>query len=615
MILSVDRGTRPHVALVLLVLLQLTVFGVDAADQGVALTPLMILPVVAIALLHGPRVTLAFGLFTLLLSFLLGAFNDTFLTAQHDVRMAGVAGAAIAATLVSAGRRRLEEDIARLELLAALAEGPAGPRGVAETAAAMTDAIVPAFGDHARVTLRLPDGPPVVVERAYGLGRIDRRSAMVLPLRVPGREFGTLELSRGGVRATFGLGDERFGMALAARMALSLENARLVDELLRAEAQQREVALALQHSLRPPALPKIPGLRLASYYRAVGEGAEVGGDFYDAHDVGDGWMLVIGDVTGKGAGAAALTAFARGALEAAGAQTRSCVHAVARLDELLRRRDELSLCSVACVHLRPAPDGLDAEVVLAGHPPVLLLRGGEVQAVGRPGPLPGAFPGAHWAAERVTLHPGDAIVLRTDGVTDTVGADGRLGEDRLRAAVAGAPHGDADSVVRRIRGLVDAHTVGPQRDDTAVLVAALDEAVVPVPVVPAVEPPLVLDLDADPASVAAARRAVERRFGTDLRADALADVRLLVSELVTNAVRHGAGGTARLVLDGDDRHVRAEIVDPGRGFTPPVRTDTPATADGLTEGGYGLGLVERLASRWGIDDEGGTRVWFELDVR
>ncbi len=344
-------------------------------------------------------------------------------------------------------------------------------------------------------------------------------------------------------------------------MALVIENARLVGELTEAEAAQREFARSLQTSLRPPALPQVPGAALASFYRSVGDGADVGGDFYDAYPLGDGWLLVIGDVTGKGAAAASVTALARGAIEATATETGSTLAAIRRLDGLLQRRDDDALSSVALVHVRSTGGGMRAEVLLAGHPPVLLVRGGTVEPVGISGPLPGAFPASRWHPVAVDLRAGDVLVLRTDGATDAVGADGRLGEQRLRASLEGLVDLSAQGAVDRVRDAVLTHTVGAQRDDVAVLAIAVGGTAQTVHV----------ELDGSPASVAAARRVVETHLGDDLRPATLARLRLLVSELAANAVRHGAEGSARLTLGWDDTVVRAAIVDQGSGFTSPSR--------------------------------------------
>jgi anti-sigma regulatory factor (Ser/Thr protein kinase) len=103
--------------------------------------------------------------------------------------------------------------------------------------------------------------------------------------------------------------------------------------------------------------------------------------------------------------------------------------------------------------------------------------------------------------------------------------------------------------------------------------------------------------------------AVEQ-FGASLDPEVVPDVRLLVSELISNSVKYGGEGQVQLILQSEDRrHVRVEVVDQGVGFVPAVR-DRPKTEPG----GWGLHLVEALTQRWGVFD-GSTHVWFELDRR
>ncbi len=111
----------------------------------------------------------------------------------------------------------------------------------------------------------------------------------------------------------------------------------------------------------------------------------------------------------------------------------------------------------------------------------------------------------------------------------------------------------------------------------------------------------------DPQAPGSARRAVER-FAASIDPDLVPDVKLLVSELITNSVKYGADGGVRLQMRSDhDRHIRVEVVDQGAGFVPVAR-DRPVTE----AGGWGLHLVETLANRWGVH-EGSTHVWFEID--
>jgi anti-sigma regulatory factor (Ser/Thr protein kinase) len=120
---------------------------------------------------------------------------------------------------------------------------------------------------------------------------------------------------------------------------------------------------------------------------------------------------------------------------------------------------------------------------------------------------------------------------------------------------------------------------------------------------------LTFDIDRDFTAPANARRAVEH-FGAILDPEVVPDVRLLVSELISNSVKYGGEGRVELILQSEDRrHVRVEVVDQGVGFVPTVR-DRPKTEPG----GWGLHLVEALTRRWGVFD-GSTHVWFEIDRR
>jgi anti-sigma regulatory factor (Ser/Thr protein kinase) len=115
-----------------------------------------------------------------------------------------------------------------------------------------------------------------------------------------------------------------------------------------------------------------------------------------------------------------------------------------------------------------------------------------------------------------------------------------------------------------------------------------------------------VDIQRDAAAPASARRAVER-FGDHLDAAMVPDLKLLVSELMTNAVKYGGHGPVRLLLRSEGpSHVHAEVVDQGTGFVPVART-----RDRETPGGWGLHMVETLSERWGVR-EGSTHVWFEI---
>jgi anti-sigma regulatory factor (Ser/Thr protein kinase) len=121
--------------------------------------------------------------------------------------------------------------------------------------------------------------------------------------------------------------------------------------------------------------------------------------------------------------------------------------------------------------------------------------------------------------------------------------------------------------------------------------------------------PITFDIDRDLTAPAHARRAVEA-FGERLDPSVVPDVKLLVSELITNSVKYGGEGQVALILHSEDpRHVHVEVVDQGVGFVPAAR-DRPKTEPG----GWGLHIVESLTQRWGVR-EGSTHVWFEIDRR
>lgn len=117
-----------------------------------------------------------------------------------------------------------------------------------------------------------------------------------------------------------------------------------------------------------------------------------------------------------------------------------------------------------------------------------------------------------------------------------------------------------------------------------------------------------IDIPRDARAPGRARRAVEA-FADDLGMAAAADVKLMVSELISNNVKYGGSGEISLALRSSERgHLRAEVADEGRGFVPQER-DRPAT----DVGGWGLYLVQTLSDRWGVREDG-AGVWFEIDA-
>jgi PAS domain S-box-containing protein len=285
---------------------------------------------------------------------------------------------------------------------------------------------------------------------------------ITVPLAIAGhRPIGALSLAMAQSGRAFDKADLALARELGHRAAIAVENARLY-------AERSLIATTLQRSLLPPELPEIPGFRLAGFYQAAGEQNDVGGDFYDAFEVPGGWMVVVGDVAGRGAEAAALTSLSRYTLRTAGKLLGEPIAALEQLNAALRERPGLSLVSVCCAVLRSAEAEATAEVVLAGHPPAFHVRCATADPVGVFAPFLGAYERADWAPARVGLEAGDLLVLYTDGVIDTVGEGERFGEERLRETLREAAA--ATDAVARIQRAMSRFARGPQVDDTAVIV-------------------------------------------------------------------------------------------------------------------------------------------------
>ena len=146
-------------------------------------------------------------------------------------------------------------------------------------------------------------------------------------------------------------------------------------------------------------------------YEPAGEVNEVGGDFYEVFKVDRGWAVVLGDVSGKGAAAAALTAEARHTIRTAGALSSDPVEGLRLLDRNLRGRDDVALCSIVMLVLPDEATGpAEVLVYLAGHPHPMVIRDGRSSEVGEPGPLLGVVESPDWTPARVSLEPGDHLV-------------------------------------------------------------------------------------------------------------------------------------------------------------------------------------------------------------
>ena len=298
------------------------------------------------------------------------------------------------------------------------------------------------------------------------------RSTLAVPMIARGRGLGRISMVAGDSGRRFGESDQLLAAELASRCALALDSARLFRERSR-------IARTLQESLLPPMLPELPGLDLAARFRAAGAGLDVGGDFYDLFETGDsGWAVAIGDVCGKGSEAAAITALARYTVRTAAMHQDAPSQILSLLNEaLLRQRTDRRFCTVLYGRLERNGVGHVFDFASGGHPLPLVLRaesgGGEV---GIPGTLLGIVPDPTLSDDRVTLTPGDALVLYTDGVTDSAAPARIITAEELAGAV-GSPVGlDADTIAERVMQTALTTAGQEPRDDIAILVLKVPEA-------------------------------------------------------------------------------------------------------------------------------------------
>ncbi len=298
------------------------------------------------------------------------------------------------------------------------------------------------------------------------LREMETRSAVTVALNARGRMIGALTLGVAWSGRRYRREDARFAWILSGRVALALDNCGLFADLERAERARAEIADTLQSGLRPPPLPHIAGWSIAAMYQPAGAENEVGGDFYDAFRVPGGWMLAIGDVTGRGAQAASITAVARYTLRTAAALTGDPVTALATLNRALYSRGDAALCTLVALVLSEDPDQ-PLRLAVAGHPPPLVVDGDSVSEATGAGAVLGAFEDGEWEMVYCPLELGQQLVIVTDGITEAQGREGRFGEDRLHAELRGA--GDPALVMRRLEAALNSFTEGRHEDDVAIL--------------------------------------------------------------------------------------------------------------------------------------------------
>ncbi|SDZ36906.1 Serine phosphatase RsbU, regulator of sigma subunit [Micromonospora pattaloongensis] len=319
-------------------------------------------------------------------------------------------------------------------------------------------------------------GPESMVARL----REASRTGTHVPLGAPMEGFAVPLVARGQRLGTLAVGrhqrhrhdpDEMSILEdVARRAALAIDNARIHDE-------RRRVAHTLQQSLLPPVLPVVEGIDFAAEYVPTGDAAEVGGDFYDVVALPDGrWLVVVGDVSGKGVQAAAVTGLVRDVIRVLVGDGKPLPEVLGRLNDTLVERGGGRYCTLAFAAVgRGRADRLDVELHLAGHDrPVLVGADGNARFVGSGGTALGLLDSISSPAAQLSLRPGDALIFYTDGVTERRRGRELFGTDRLRDAAAPLARYSADVVAARLRATTLGFSPEPPRDDIAILVLRND---------------------------------------------------------------------------------------------------------------------------------------------
>jgi serine phosphatase RsbU (regulator of sigma subunit) len=275
----------------------------------------------------------------------------------------------------------------------------------------------------------LIDQAPLEPEQRRLIREVGLRSAMIVPMVVGERVLGAITFVAAESGRRFDEADLAFAEAVAYRAATAVENARLYTE-------RDRIAQTLQRSLLPDLLPELEGWDLEASYAAGERGSDVGGDFYDVFEVEGGFMVVLGDVTGRGVDAAALTAMVRHSARTGARFEARPATLLALVNRVLCEQPRLAPVTLVCALIEPWAGGAHLTLASAGHPlPLLRRANGAIERLGGNDLLLGVVEGEQWSEHAADLAPGDTLLFYTDGVTDTPGEDDRFGEERLLAVV------------------------------------------------------------------------------------------------------------------------------------------------------------------------------------
>ncbi|MER5359943.1 SpoIIE family protein phosphatase [Streptomyces sp. NPDC002785] len=432
-------------------------------------------------------------------------------------------------------------------------------------------------------------------ERAGKIIDYGFHSVLSVPLHARGVILGLVNFWRADNLEPFDEDDLSFAEELVARAAVSVDNARRYT-------REHELAVTLQRSLLPRDLPEQNALDVA--HRYLPARAEVGGDWFDVIPLsGARVALVVGDVVGHGLHAAATMGRLRTSIHNFSALDFAPDELLGHLDELVNRIDQdeaagggPEIAGAGCLYaIYDAVSG-NCSVARAGHPgPVLVLPDGTVEVPEVPAGLPLGIGGMPFEAAEFHVPEGSRLVLYTDGLVERRDRDIDVGLDLLRATLAGrdrTPEETCDDVL-------DTMVSGQPIDDVVLLVARTRTL--------APEQVAQWDVDTDPAAVAGVRKNVAQWLTERGLDEEAFTTELILSELVTNAVRYATGPIeVRLLYD---RNLICEVSDTSN-TSPHMRY--AATTD---EGGRGLFLVAQFAERWGTRyTETGKVIWSEQTV-
>ncbi|PWI16771.1 phosphatase [Streptomyces sp. Act143] len=451
----------------------------------------------------------------------------------------------------------------------------------------------------------------------------NRQSWAFLPLTVAGRTMGAW-MAAFAYPVAF-TPDERSVLTTVARM--------LAQALSRAEAAEsaRELTDGLQRSMLPKLGPEIPGLSVAARYVPTGGGLQVGGDWYDMIPLPGGGRLalVIGDVQGHDVRAAGLMGQLRIALRAYASEGHRPDAVLSRASRFLHGmtyddQDPSDLRFATCLYVEVDPATGVLDIARAGHPdPAIRMADGTVLARRTDGGLPlGIDPDADYPTTRLTLEPGETMMVCTDGLLETGGHDLDSGWQRVRAILEQHKGDDleelADALVQGVHGPSSHHTRGPladrREDDIAVLLlhregegCGCGDTVTP----PQVRRTMLSVAQAEPERVGVAREQLRELLHDWPSQDQIDSAVLLLSEMLTNVLVHTDADALLLAeVHGDGpgtRRMRIEVTDSSDDLPHKRRPGE------LASSGRGLMLIELLADAWGVDPRGeGKSIWFEL---